>query len=242
MSDTPNADVPSAARRPKAHSYPGALVVVEGLDGSGKSTQLYLLKRWLELTGYKIHFTEWNSSPLVSQATRRGKAERMLTPVTFSMIHAADFADRCERQILPLLQAGHLVLADRYLYTAIARDGARGCPTDWVRELYAFAPKPDIAFYFRAPLQISLERILSGRPQLKYHEAGMDLGLSLDPVESFKLFQGMIQDEYDAMVDTDGFVLMDAALPVDEQQEAMRRIVGERIDLSKFAPGGRDDR
>ena len=106
--------------------YPGALVVVEGIDGSGKSTQLYLLKRWLEIGGYRIHFTEWNSSPLVRSATRRGKQRRLLTPTTFSLLHAADFADRCERQIMPLLHGGYLVLADRYIYTAFARDAARG--------------------------------------------------------------------------------------------------------------------
>src|SRR5579864_8712259 len=180
-------------KRPKAASrpYSGALVVVEGIDGSGKSTQLHLLKRWLEVGGYRTYFTEWNSSPLVKSATRRGKKRRMLTPATFSLIHAADFADRYERQILPLLRGGHLVLADRYIYTALARDGARGCPEKWLRNLYSFAAVPDITFYFRAPLQIAVHRILSGRPKLKYYEAGMDLGLSLDPVESFRIFQGM---------------------------------------------------
>lgn len=110
-----------------ARGYPGALIVVEGIDGSGKSTQLYLLKRWLEIGGYRLHFTEWNSSPLVKSATRRGKQRRLLTPTTFSLLHAADFADRCERQILPLLHSGYLVLADRYIYTAFARDVARNC-------------------------------------------------------------------------------------------------------------------
>ena len=216
------------------HDYPGALVVVEGIDGSGKSTQLYLLRRWLEVSKYKIHFTEWNSSPLVKSATSRGKKEKMLTPTTFSMIHAADFADRCERQIIPLLSAGYLVLADRYLYTAIARDGARGMPTDWVRNLYSFAPIPDVTFYFRAPLEVSLKRILAGRSDLKYHEAGMDMGFSLDPVESFRIFQGRIQNQYDAMVGSDDFVEMDATLPVADQQERARNIVESRLDLSRF--------
>jgi dTMP kinase len=216
------------------HEYPGALVVVEGIDGSGKSTQLYLLRRWLEASKYKIHFTEWNSSPLVKSATSRGKNEKMLTPTTFSMIHAADFADRCERQIIPLLSAGYLVLADRYLYTAIARDGARGMPTDWVRNLYSFAPIPDVAFYFRAPLEVSLKRILAGRSDLKYHEAGMDMGFSIDPVESFRLFQGRIQKQYDSMVDTDDFVEMDATQPVADQQEQARAVVESHLDLSRF--------
>ena len=216
------------------HDYPGALVVVEGIDGSGKSTQLYLLRRWLELGKYKIHFTEWNSSPLVASATSRGKDQRMLTPVTFSMIHAADFADRCERQIIPLLSAGYLVLADRYLYTGIARDSGRGVPVDWVRNLYSFAPIPDVTFYFRAPLEVSLRRILGGREELGFHEAGMDMGFSLDPVESFRIFQGRIQAQYDRMVDTDDFVQMDATLPVADQQQRARDIIQSRIDLERF--------
>ncbi|MGM0555147.1 MAG: dTMP kinase [Myxococcota bacterium] len=236
MTDEPTE--PNASEQPELrsteHAYPGALVVVEGIDGSGKSTQLYLLKRFLELGGYKVHFTEWNSSPLVKDATSRGKQEQMLTPMTFSMIHAADFADRCERQILPLLKAGYLVLADRYIYTAFSRDGARGVPVPFVRKLYSFAPVPDITFYYRAPLEVSLRRILSGRPRLKYHEAGMDMGLSLDPVESFRLFQGMIQDQYDAMVDSDDFIQMDATKSVDSLQADTRDIVCDRIDLSRF--------
>ncbi len=218
----------------KERDYPGALIVVEGIDGSGKSTQLYLLRRWLELSNYKMHFTEWNSSPLVASVTSRGKKGRMLTPTTFSMIHAADFADRCERQIIPLLSAGYLVLADRYLYTGIARDGGRGMPVDWVRKLYSFAPKPDITFYFRGSVDVSLRRILGGRSQLSYHEAGMDMGFSLNPLESFKIFQGRIQDQYDAMVKRDDFIQIDALQPVATQQEQVREVVASKIDLSRF--------
>jgi thymidylate kinase len=155
--------LPQPGRPVPSRAYPGALIVVEGTDGSGKSTQLYLLKRWREIGGYRLHFTEWNSSPLVKSATRRGKQRRLLTPTTFSLLHAADFADRCERQIMPLLQGDYLVLADRYIYTAFARDAARGCPPRWLRNLYRFAPIPDITFYFRAPLDVAVQRILSGR-------------------------------------------------------------------------------
>ncbi|MGH9793698.1 MAG: dTMP kinase [Candidatus Acidiferrales bacterium] len=217
--------------------YPGALIVVEGVDGSGKSTQLYLLKRWLEIGGYRIHFTEWNSSPLVKNATRRGKQKRMLTPVTFSLLHAADFADRCERQILPLLHGGSLVLADRYIYTAFARDSARGCSERWLRNLYSFAPVPDIVFYFRAPREVAVNRILSGRPRLKYYEAGMDLNISYDRAESFRVFQGMIMEQYDKMIDTDRFVVMDGTQPVNKLQRGMRDIVRSRVDLTQFLPG-----
>src|SRR5579864_2805987 len=216
--------------------YPGALVVVEGIDGSGKSTQLYLLKRWLEIGGYRIHFTEWNSSPLVKSATRRGKQRRLLTPTTFSLLHAADFADRCERQILPLLHGGYLVLADRYIYTAFARDAARGCSPHWLRNLYSFAPIPDITFYFRAPLDVAVNRIVAGRPKLKYYEAGMDLGISLDRAESFRIFQERILTNYDQMIGTDDFVLMDGTVRVNKLQKLMRQLVGDRIDLAKFAP------
>ncbi len=226
---------PEKALAPK-REYAGALVVVEGIDGSGKSTQLYLLKRWLEIGGYRIHFTEWNSSPLVKSATRRGKQRRLLTPATFSLLHAADFADRCERQILPLLHGGYLVLADRYVYTAFARDAARGLPPHWLRNLYSFAPVPDITFYFRAPLDVAVSRITSGRPKLKYYEAGMDLGISLDRAESFRIFQERILTNYDQMTETDRFVLMDGTMRVNKLQKLMRQLLGERVDLAQFAP------
>src|SRR6202046_4836711 len=221
---------------PARREYPGALVVVEGIDGSGKSTQLYLLKRWMEIHGYRIHFTEWNSSPLVKSATRRGKQRRLLNPTTFSLLHAADFADRCERQIMPLLQGGYLVLADRYIYTAFARDGARGCSPHWLRNLYSFAPTPDITFYFRAPLDVAVNRIVAGRPKLKYYEAGMDLGISLDRAESFRIFQERVLNNYDQMVDTDHFVLMDGTIPVNKLQKLMRKLLTEKVNLERFAP------
>ena len=114
----------------------------------------------------------------------------MLTPATFSLIHCTDFADRYERQIWPLLRAGYIVLADRYYFTAFARDVARGCDLEWVKNSYSFATVPDITFYFRVDPTIAIDRILEGRPTLKYHEAGMDLNLSKDPYESFRIFQG----------------------------------------------------
>ena len=153
-----------------------------------------------------------------------------------AVLKAADFADRCERQIMPLLQGDYLVLADRYSYTAFARDGARGCPEKWLRNLYRFAPVPDITFYFRAPLDVAVQRILSGRPKLKYYEAGMDLGLSYDRPESFRLFQARIMDGYDKMVESDNFVVLDGTLPVNKLQKQMREIVASKIDLKRFAP------
>src|ERR1700691_1808356 len=131
-------------------NFPGRLLAVEGLDGSGKSTQIYLVKRWLELEGYRVFFTEWNSSILVKKSNMKAKKRQPLTPTTFSLIHATDFADRYERQILPLLRAGHIVLADRYIFTALARDAVRGVDREWGFELYSFAAHPDITFYFPA--------------------------------------------------------------------------------------------
>ncbi|GBF34901.1 thymidylate kinase [Desulfocucumis palustris] len=215
--------------------YNGKLIIVEGCDGSGKSTQLYLLKRWLEQQHYPVFFTEWNSSELVKKSTKKAKKSNLLTPTTFSLIHASDFADRYEKYILPHLRAGYLVLADRYVYTAFARDIARGCDPEWVRNVYGFAQRPDIAFYFKAPLEVSVSRILSGRAELKYHEAGMDLGLSNDPVESFKLFQGIIKQQYDDMTGPECFVTMDATLSIEEQQQQMREIVNQRL-LREFHP------
>src|SRR5450432_342571 len=110
------------------HQYPGRLFVVEGVDGSGKSTQIALLRQWLISEGYTVFFSEWNSSPLVKKTTSKGKKKQLLTPTTFSLIHATDFADRYERHLLPLLRAGYIVLCDRYIFTAFARDVVRGCP------------------------------------------------------------------------------------------------------------------
>jgi dTMP kinase len=207
------------------HNYSGRLFIVEGVDGSGKSTQIALLRQWLVSEGYAVFFSEWNSSPLVKQTTSKGKKKQLLTPTTFSLIHATDFADRTERDIIPPLKAGAIVLADRYMYTAFARDVARGVDQKWVRELYQFAVQPTLAFYYRVPLQVSLSRILTGRTELKYYEAGMDLGLSSDPHESFRLFQQRIVNEYESMIDEFGLTVMDATLPIPEQQRRMRQLV-----------------
>lgn len=213
---------------------PGKLIAVEGLDGSGKSTQLYLLKRWLELRGLKVYFTEWNSSVIVKKATSKGKKRQLLTPTTFSLIHSADLADRYERQILPLLKAGYLVLCDRYVYTAFARDAVRGCSRTWLRNLYGFARHPDLTLFFDTPLSVALSRILSGRPQLKYHEAGMDLGLASDPYQSFRLFQERIYNEYLGMRDEFSFVTIDGSVSIEEQQIKVREIVGQSFDLPAY--------
>jgi len=217
------------------HQFPGKLFIVEGIDGSGKSTQLSLLQQWLRREGYLVFFSEWNSSPLVKETTRRGKKKQMLTPTTFSLIHATDLADRIERHIIPPLKAGAIVLADRYIFTAFARDTARGVNPRWVRELYRFAVKPTIALYFRVPLEVSLKRILGARAGLKYYEAGMDLGLSDDIEESFRIFQGMIRERYEEMIDEFGLTVIDATRSIEEQQNVVRALVERELqDLPKY--------
>jgi len=215
-------------------NFPGRLVAVEGLDGSGKTTQIYLLKRWLEAEGVRVYFSEWNSSELVKSATSKGKNRELLTPTTFSLIHATDFADRYERHLLPLLRAGYVVLCDRYIFTAFARDVVRGCPPAWVRGIYGFAARPDLTFFFKADLEVSLNRILDGRPKLKFFEAGMDLRLSSDPYESFRIFQGRILEQYLAMSTEFNFSVIDANQRVEPQQAVVRQLVSEYIDLTRF--------
>src|ERR1043165_8388249 len=177
------------------HEYPGKLLVVEGIDGSGKTTQLGLLAKWLTARGHRGFVTEWNSSAPVKAATKSGKKKNSLTPMTFSLLNATDFADRLMYKIIPPLKAGMIVLADRYAYTAFARDAARGVDRQWVRDLYSFAVRPDLSLYFRVPIEVSVDRLLARRVKLKFYEAGMDLGWSTNATESFRIFQGKVLDE-----------------------------------------------
>jgi dTMP kinase len=229
----PTQHVVPTPQRESDGGIPGRLFVVEGIDGSGKSTQLSLLHKWLESKGYGVVFSQWNSSPLVKDTTKLGKKKKMLTPATFSLIHATDFADRTERSILPLLKAGAVVLCDRYIYTAFARDVARGMDRAWVRDLYAFAVKPAVAFYFRVPLETAIGRLVGARDGFKFYEAGLDIGLSDDPTESFRLFQGRIIDEYEKMIPEFGLTVVDATLPVEVQQTQVRQIAKMHLEKAK---------
>lgn len=217
-------------QHPDDDQYPGTLIIVEGIDGSGKSTQIDLLCKWLNSRNLVTVFTEWNSSPIVRRTTKRGKLEELLTPMSFSLIHAADFASRVHAQILPALRAGAVVLADRYVYTAFARDASRGVNRDWLRRIYSFAVQPSLALYFKVPLDVSIHRINTGREELGYYESGQDMGFSGDREESFRIFQGRMLDEYDAMTEEFGLMTIDATQPIAAQQRQVRRYVEPLIE------------
>ena len=230
LTDVRQAQPPLPARRDQPVTYPaplrvrGRLIAVEGVDGSGKSTQIRLLLHWLEDAGLPAHLTSWNSSPVVHGALRRAKRDATLTPHTFSLMHAADLADRLEREILPRLRAGQVVLADRWVSTAFARDAARGCAAEWLQRLYAFAPRPHLSVYFRVPVAVATERILNSRQTFGYYEAGLDLGLATDAAESFRAFQGRVQERYDALVGPQRLRIIDGCLPASTQQAEFRRL------------------
>jgi dTMP kinase len=218
------------------HPYPGRLIIVEGIDGSGKSTQLQLLQKWLLSQKYRVFFTEWNSSALVNETIKRGKKKNLLTPTTFSLLHATDFADRLAHLIIPPLKAGMIVCADRYVFTAFARDVVRGVHPAWVRNLYSFAVRPNLGLYFKVPIDVSLKRILNGRIALKFHEAGMDLGLSEDPKESYRLFQTRILEAYDGIASEYGLSVIEATQSIQKQQTLLREMVKEMLKDYKPTP------
>lgn len=204
---------------------------MEGIDGSGKTTQLGLLAKWLKAAGHPVFVTEWNSSALVKAATKTGKKKNALTPMTFSLLHATDFADRLLYNIIPPLKAGMIVLADRYAYTAFSRDAARGVDRRWVREMYSFAVKPDLAVYFRVPIEVSTDRLLARRVKLKFYEAGMDMGWSANAIDSFRIFQGKVLEEYDRIVDEFELSVIPASGSITDQQRTFRRIVSQHLAL-----------
>ena len=211
----------------KPNPCKGKLIVVEGIDGSGKSTQIDLIYKWLLEKGRSVYFSEWNSSPLIKSTTKLGKKQKVFTPTTFSLIQATDFANRWENHFLPMLKAGVIVMADRYAFTGFARDVARGVDPRWVRNLYSFAYQPDLVLYFQVPLDEAVERITSARARIKYYEAGMDLNLSEKRVTSFRLFQEKILQEYEKMIGEYNFYVVDATLPIRKQQRDIRRQINK---------------
>ena len=217
----------------KKHTYSGVLICVEGIDGSGKSTQIELLHNWLKSKGIDVILTQWNSSELISNTTKKAKKKNLLSGRTFSLLHAVDFADRLERTIKPALKAGFVVLADRYVYTAFARDVAREVDPKWVRNMYGFAIKPDMTFYFDVSPKDSLERICSNR-QPKFYEAGMDMKLSNNPYKSYVLFQNRIVEQYKAMIDEFDLIKIDAMQSIHSKQGFIRQKVSELLKSRKI--------
>lgn len=205
----------------------GKLIVFEGLDGSGKSTQVRILSEFLKKEGYNVVVTEWNSSRIISKVLKRAKRARMLDPISFSVLHASDFIARLENIIIPSLQEGDIVIADRYIYTALARDRARGARNSWIENIYMMAPVPDISIYCWIPPEEALKRVVSknkgGLP--KYYEAGMDIYPNLSPYDAFLKFQSDMERYYDGLLREGKLVKVDMTKSVEETAEEVRKYV-----------------
>jgi dTMP kinase len=199
----------------------GHLIVIEGTDGVGRSVQIELLRPWLELEGYAVSNTGWTRSPLLADTINEAKAGHELTVLTFSLLYAADFADRLEHQIIPALQAGFIVIADRYMYTAFARNMVMGADPAWTRALFGVALVPDLVLYLEIDAEHLVPRVLEGKG-MDYWESGMHLALGTDIFDSFQRYQRRLIEEYNALAREFGFIAVDARRPVDEIQAALR--------------------
>lgn len=216
------------------HGYPGKLIVVEGGDRSGRSTQVDLLVQWLEKNGQPVVRTDWSTSPHISKAIHKAKAERALKTVTFSLFYLADFADRVANVVIPALERGEVVVADRYVYTAFARDAARGADHSWLRRLYSFAPQPDIVLYLAVTPAVRLQREPSAAVKSRdIYEFGLDLGLSADPQQSFEIYQQRVFDEFGRMTDEFGLTAIDGEQDVKPIQREMRDVVSTMLPKRK---------
>lgn len=206
--------------------YPGVLITVEGTDGVGRTTQITMLREWLEIQGYGVVETGWTRSELIGGTISRAKQVRSLNRLTYSLLYAADFADRLEKEVLPALRSGFIVLADRYVFTAFARDVVRGADRGWVRELFGFAPIPHLVLYLRIDVGTLIRRTIARGP-IDYFEAGMDMALGQDPYDSFKRYQSLLIREYDRMASEFGFHVFRARLRPEKIQAQLREVVGE---------------
>ena len=214
--------------------YEGLLVVIEGTDGSGKSTQLELLKRSIQDKSYGVMVSEWKTSRLIANVIDDAKERNLLNATTYSLLYAADFADRLENQIIPALKSGFIVLLDRYYYTALARDVVRGQDINWVKNLYDYAPEPDLIFYLDMPVEVLLKRII-GTTGLNYYESGRDVGFSTDFYKSFKIYQQKCLDEYNNMKSEYNFKSIDGTMSVEEIHKIMNDEVQKILDSGVLA-------
>jgi dTMP kinase len=208
------------------HNYPGRIIAIEGTDGVGRSTQIHLLREWLEVQGYGVIETGWTRSPLMQPTIELAKASNTLNKLTFVLLYACDFADRLEKEIIPALKAGFVVLADRYIYTAIARAGVRGVDSEWIRRLYGFAIAPHLVFYLKIDAEALVRRVLEAGG-MEYWESGMDMKAGDDIFDNFRNYQRQLLKEYTAMADEFGFRVLDGRKPVNFIQEDLRRQIGE---------------
>lgn len=206
--------------------YPGVLITIEGTDGVGRTTQIAMLREWLEVQGYGVVETGWTRSPLIGRTITQAKQGRVLNKFTYSLLYAADFADRLEKEILPALRSGFVVLSDRYVFTAFARDVVRGVDRQWVRDLFGFAPIPHLVAYLRVDIATLIRRVVPGG-LMDYFESGMDLGRGDDPYESFKRYQGLLIREYNKLADEFGFKVLDARQRPERIQERLRAILSD---------------
>jgi dTMP kinase len=205
----------------KRGPLPGHLIVIEGTDGVGRSTQIELLSPWLQLEGYAVSNTGWTRSPLLADTINEAKAGHELTTTTFSLLYAADFADRLEHQIIPALKAGFIVIADRYMYTAFARNNVMGVDPAWTRALFGMAIVPDLVLYLQIDVDSLIPRVFEGKG-MDYWESGMHLALGSDLYDSFVRYQGELIAEYDRLAEEFGFLVVDARDSVVTIQEQLR--------------------
>ena len=213
----------------KKHKYEGLLIVIEGTDGSGKSTQLELLKRSLQAQSYGVMVSEWKTSRLIANVIGDAKDRNLLNATTYSLLYAADFVDRLENQIIPALKSGFIVLLDRYYYTALARDVVRGQDIEWVKNLYEYAPEPDLVFYLDMPVDVLLKRII-GTTGLDFYESGRDVGFSTDFYKSFEIYQKKCLEEYNNMKSEYNFKSIDGTKSVEEIHNYMNKEVQKVLD------------
>src|SRR5687767_7450778 len=214
--------------------YPGKIIAIEGTDGVGRSTQIHLLREWLEVQGYGVVETGWTRSELMQPTIELAKASNTLNKLTFQLLYATDFADRLEKEIIPALKAGFIVLSDRYIYTAMARAGVRGVDRLWIRNLYGFAIVPHLVFYLRLDEKTLIRRVLQSRG-MDYWESGMDMKLGDDIYESFRAYQRSLLKEYGAMADEYKFRVLDGRRKIDIIQDELRRQIGAFLAESETA-------
>jgi dTMP kinase len=212
----------------KPKDMPGKLIVLEGTDGVGRSTQIQLLRHWLENEGFAVSDTGLRRSPLTQPGLDAAKLGHTLSPLTMSLFYATDFADRLENQIIPALEAGFYVLSDRYFYSTIARDVVRGADPAWVRKLYGFALKPDIVFLLKADVHSLIPRLVAGRG-FDHWESGMDIHCADNLYDSFCVYQGELIQQFEGMSREFNFVEVDATRSHLAVHNDLKRKIKSRI-------------